>query len=77
MPTVKSKKTDVYIGTQIRAARLECGVSQTALGEVLGISFQQVQKYEKGYNRISAGAMFELAEFFDKPLQWFFPVRKR
>ena len=77
MPTVKSKKTDVYIGSQIRAARLERGVSQTELGVVVGISFQQVQKYEKGSNRISAGALFELAEFLDKPLQWFFPARKR
>ena len=77
MPTVKSKKTDVYIGSQIRAARLERGISQTELGVVIGISFQQVQKYENGSNRISAGALFELAEFLDKPLQSFFPARKR
>ena len=77
MPTVKSKKTNVYIGSQIRAARLERRVSQTELGGVIGISFQQVQKYEKGSNRISAGALFELAEFFDKPVQWFFPAQKR
>jgi transcriptional regulator with XRE-family HTH domain len=73
MPTVKSKKTDVYIGSQIRTARLERGLSQTELGVVIGISFQQVQKYEKGSNRISAGALFELAEFLDEPVQWFFP----
>jgi transcriptional regulator with XRE-family HTH domain len=57
--------------------RLERGISQTALGEVLGVAFQQVQKYEKGTNRVSAGALFELAEFFDKPVQWFFPEQKR
>jgi DNA-binding XRE family transcriptional regulator len=76
MPTARSKKADLYIGTQIRAARLERGISQTALGDVLDITFQQIQKYENGTNRISAGALFELAEFLDKPVTWFFPTRK-
>ena len=77
MPTARSKKADPYIGAQIRAARLERGMSQAALGDALGVSFQQIQKYEKGANRISAGCLFELAEFLEKPLQWFFPARKR
>jgi len=77
MPTARSKKADLYIGSQIRAARIERGISQTALGDVLGITFQQIQKYKKGSNRISAGALFELAEFLDKPLLWFFPAPKR
>ena len=65
------------IGTLIRRYRQDAGLSQEKLAEMVGVSFQQIQKYENGANRISAGALFELAGFLDKPLLWFFPDRRR
>lgn len=54
--------TDVEVGRRIRVVRLERGMSQIELGQELGLSFQQVQKYEKGTNRISCGRLVEIAE---------------
>ena len=48
---------DIMVGTRIKQARHAAKVSQTELGEALGVTFQQVQKYEKGSNRVSAGAL--------------------
>jgi transcriptional regulator with XRE-family HTH domain len=73
MPVFKRKATDRHIGERLRAARSEIGVSQTAVAEVLNVSFQQIQMYEKGINRIPASALFELSRFFEKPIGWFFP----
>lgn len=73
MPVIRANSTDRHIGSRLRAARLEVGISQTAVGDVLDISFQQIQKYESGSNRIAAASLFELAAFFGKPIQWFFP----
>ena len=53
--------TDVIVGSRVRAARLACGMSQTALAEAIGVTFQQVQKYENGSNRISASKLVEVA----------------
>lgn len=47
---------DVYTGRRIRALRLAAGLSQTEVGDALGITFQQIQKYEKGTNRVSSGS---------------------
>ena len=63
---------DKHVGTRLRAARLEAGKSQTEVAEALGVAFQQVQKYEKGTNRISAGRLYELSRLFDVPVQSFF-----
>jgi transcriptional regulator with XRE-family HTH domain len=63
---------DKYVGARLRAARLEAGKSQTEVADALGITFQQVQKYEKGTNRISAGTLHELSRLFDTPVQFFF-----
>ena len=63
---------DVYVGARIRARRKERGVSQGSLAAALGITFQQVQKYERGMNRVSASKLFEIAGIFDTPIQWFF-----
>lgn len=52
---------DVHVGNRVRAARAACHMSQEQLGKKLGISFQQVQKYEKGTNRIGASRLFEIA----------------
>ena len=67
-PTV----VDQHVGARVRAARLEAGKSQTEVAESLGLTFQQVQKYEKGTNRISAGKLHELSRLFDTPVQFFF-----
>ena len=79
---------DMFVSQQIRRRRLQIGMSQEVLGQALGISFQQVQKYERGETRISAGRLWLLAEAMNVPVAYFFeglsdddrkpgPVRKR
>ena len=63
---------DKHVGARLRAARLEAGKSQTQVAEALGVAFQQVQKYEKGTNRISAGTLHELSRLLDTTVQFFF-----
>jgi len=64
---------DQYVGERIREARLGIKMSQKDLGELLGVSFQQIQKYETGANRVS-GARFELlVTALRRPLTYFFP----
>lgn len=63
---------DAEIGRRIRTQRLALGMSQTVLGEKLGITFQQVQKYEKGINRIGSGRLEELARILSVPVGFFF-----
>jgi len=57
-------KADALVGRRARAFRLQARLSQTEVGDALGISFQQVQKYEKGTNRISASKLAEMAKLF-------------
>jgi transcriptional regulator with XRE-family HTH domain len=59
---------DVYIGARMRDRRVQLKISQTALGKTLGVSFQQVQKYESGSNRLSAVRLFEICEALQVPL---------
>jgi transcriptional regulator with XRE-family HTH domain len=68
----KKHPTDLYVGKQIKALRAERDVSQTALADAVGVTFQQIQKYEKGSNRISASRLHEIAVALDKPIAWFF-----
>jgi transcriptional regulator with XRE-family HTH domain len=63
---------DVEVGRRIRARRLECGMSQTALGESLGLTFQQIQKYEKGMNRVSAGRLKQISGLLQVPMAFFY-----
>jgi transcriptional regulator with XRE-family HTH domain len=63
---------DVEIGKRIRALRLERGLSQTELGNLLGITFQQIQKYEKGANRVAAGRLQRIAEALEVPITFFY-----
>lgn len=63
---------DKHIGRRIRVAREECGLSQTAVATALDVSFQQLQKYEKGSNRISASNLWLAAKVLDRPIMWFF-----
>lgn len=64
---------DVFVGERIRAHRNAKGVSQTALGNHLHVTFQQVQKYEKGRNRVSAGKLKRIAELFGVRVADFYP----
>ncbi len=63
---------DMTIGKRVRALRLQRGMSQTELANALDLTFQQVQKYEKGANRISAGRLQRIAEILEVPVTFFF-----
>jgi len=63
---------DRYVGTRMRVRRLEIGMSQEKLGEALGITFQQVQKYEKGTNRVSISRLHQIAQALETPLSYFY-----
>jgi transcriptional regulator with XRE-family HTH domain len=68
---------DIEVGRRVRTFRLQKGLSQEKLGDALGITFQQVQKYEKGTNRIGAGRIQRIAEILDVPVTNFFAAQKR
>ena len=63
---------DVHVGSRVRLRRMLLGMSQEKLGEHLGLTFQQVQKYEKGVNRIGASRLFDLAHVLGVPVQFFY-----
>ena len=63
---------DVHVGKRIRERRVTLGLSQTDIGEYLGLTFQQIQKYERGANRISASKLWALSHFFEVSVEWFF-----
>jgi transcriptional regulator with XRE-family HTH domain len=72
MPRKQPDPLDIEVGRKVRALRLERNMSQEKLGEALGLTFQQVQKYEKGANRISAGRLQRIAEILRVPTAAFF-----
>jgi transcriptional regulator with XRE-family HTH domain len=63
---------DAHVGRRIRVARLAAGLSQQQLGEALGLTFQQVQKYEKGVNRVGASRVHAIARILSVPESYFF-----
>lgn len=63
---------DVYVGSRIRLRRTLLGMSQERLGTALGLTFQQVQKYERGANRVGASRLYDLARVLDVPIAFFF-----
>ena len=63
---------DIYIGARMRERRLALNLSQAGLGEVLGVTFQQVQKYEGGKNRVSAARLFEICRILNLSLSSMF-----
>ncbi len=65
---------DLMVGRKVRQGRQEAGMSQEELGTPLGITFQQIQKYEKGLNRVSASRLWEIGELIGKSVNWFFEV---
>ena len=68
----KSSPVDVHVGARVRQRRTLLGMTQAMLGDALGLSFQQVQKYERGTHRISAGKLFRLSQVLDMPINYFF-----
>ena len=62
---------DAHVGKVIRARREQRDMSQTVLGKAVGVSFQQVQKYEKGKNRVSAGMLYKFAKALEMPINEF------
>lgn len=63
---------DIHVGKKVREARNLEGLSQEELGKKLGISFQQVQKYEKGSNRIGSSRLYEISRALETPIEYFF-----
>ena len=63
---------DVHVGARIRLRRRLLGMSQERLADALGLTFQQVQKYERGANRVSASKLFEIARTLQTPIEFFF-----
>jgi transcriptional regulator with XRE-family HTH domain len=63
---------DAEVGARIKQARLAAGLSQTKLGDRIGVTFQQVQKYETGANRVGASRLYKIARVTGKPVAWFF-----
>lgn len=70
--TRRPNPVDVHVGSRVRLRRMILGMSQEKLGEHLGLTFQQVQKYEKGVNRIGASRLFDLAQVLGVPVQFFY-----
>ncbi|MEM9124068.1 MAG: helix-turn-helix transcriptional regulator [Pseudomonadota bacterium] len=73
--TVKRKApnpVDVHVGSRVRLRRIHVGMSQERLGELVGLTFQQIQKYENGANRIGASRLFEISQILDVPVGFFF-----
>ncbi|HET7594600.1 MAG TPA: helix-turn-helix domain-containing protein [Stellaceae bacterium] len=68
----KPNPIDVHVGTRVRLRRTLLGMSQEKLGDALGLTFQQVQKYERGANRIGASRLYDLSRVLDVPVSFFF-----
>ena len=68
----QANSVDAQVGSRVRLRRMLIGMSQEKLGELLGLTFQQVQKYEKGVNRIGAGRLFEVARILGVPIGYFY-----
>ena len=68
----RANPIDVHVGSRVRLRRMLLGMSQEKLGEHLGLTFQQIQKYEKGINRIGASRLFDLSQVLGVPVQFFY-----
>ena len=68
----QANTVDTHVGQRIRDKRNERGMSQTEVANALGVTFQQVQKYERGTNRVGASRLFDLSRILSVPIQYFF-----
>lgn len=71
-PRKQPNPIDVYVGSRLKMRRTMLGMTQEKLGDQLGVTFQQVQKYEKGANRIGASRLQEISKILDVPVSFFF-----
>ena len=72
LPPGTPNPVDVHVGARVRLRRTLLGVSQEKLGDAVGLTFQQIQKYERGANRIGASRVYELSRILDVPVSFFF-----
>ena len=72
MPKKQTNPIDIQVGNRVRIRRMLIGMSQEKLGDLLGLTFQQVQKYEKGVNRIGAGRLYEVSRILNVPVDFFY-----
>jgi transcriptional regulator with XRE-family HTH domain len=68
----KPHQVDTYVGKKLRAKRTIIGMSQEDLGRLVGVSFQQIQKYEKGLNRVGASRLYEISKILNTSISYFF-----
>lgn len=73
MPRGTKDPVDQYIGARMRARRHTMGFTQTDLGDSVGVTFQQIQKYESGMNRMSVSMLLRFAAALETDIQWFIP----
>lgn len=67
--------TDIHVGKRVKQARNALGMSREKLAEQVGVTFQQVGKYENGENRMSCGRIAQISEVLGKRIEWFFPEK--
>jgi transcriptional regulator with XRE-family HTH domain len=72
VPKKQTNPIDIQVGNRVRIRRMLIGMSQEKLGDLLGLTFQQVQKYEKGVNRIGAGRLYEVSRILNVPVDFFY-----
>src|SRR5277367_711039 len=72
VPKKQANPIDIQVGNRVRIRRMLIGMSQERLGDLLGLTFQQVQKYEKGVNRIGAGRLFDVSRILGVPIEFFY-----
>ena len=68
----KARAIDRLVGGQLRKRRVELGLTQLSVAEAIGVTFQQIQKYERGSNRVVASRLYDLANTLEVPLEYFF-----
>ncbi len=68
----RANLADRHVGGRIRERRVMLGLSQQQLAQLIGVTYQQAHKYERGLNRISAGRLYEMAQVLSVPVSWFF-----
>jgi transcriptional regulator with XRE-family HTH domain len=71
-PANRANDVDRYVGTRIRERRVMLGLSQQQMADMIGVTYQQAHKYERGINRISAGRLFEISRVLNVPIAFFY-----
>jgi transcriptional regulator with XRE-family HTH domain len=71
-PVNRANSTDKHVGARIRERRIMLGLSQQQMANMIGVTYQQAHKYERGINRISAGRLYEISQVLGVPISFFF-----